>query len=293
MDFDPYFLDRRQVARAFNRAAGTYAANAAFQDEIAARLDERLELVRLAPRRILEAGAGCGNGVNLLRRRYPRAEIYALDLAVEMLRAARRHPGGGGGVPGVCADAGKLPIAGRSVDLIFSNLTLQWCNDLEAVFREFQRVLEVGGLLMFTTLGPDTLKELRASWAAVDDGVHVNAFVDMHDVGDAMIRAGFSGPVLDREDVTLTYAGVPALMRELKLLGAHNVAAGRAHGLSSRHRLQQMMAAYERFRRADGRIPATQEVIYGHGWVPPAGARPQDGSTVATFPLSELRRRAT
>jgi malonyl-CoA O-methyltransferase len=290
-DFDPYFLDPRQVARAFNHAAAGYAANAAFQDEIAARLDERLELVRLAPRRILEVGAGCGNGVGLLSRRYPQAGIYALDLAVDMLRAGRRHLEDQNHVRHVCANAGKLPIADRSMDLIFSNLALQWCNDLEAVFREFHRVLKIDGLLMFTTLGPDTLKELRASWAQIDDGVHVNAFIDMHNIGDAMIRAGFAGPVLDVEEVTLTYADVPALMRELKLLGAHNIAAGRAHGLSSRRRLQQMISVYERFRRSDGRIPSTQEIIYGHGWAPPAGARPQDGSTVATFPLSQLRRR--
>lgn len=292
-DFDPYFLDKRQVARAFNHAAESYAANAAFQDEIAARLDERLELVRVAPQRILEVGAGCGNGVSLLSRRYPQTEIYALDLAVDMLRVARQTAGAQGHARYVCADAGKLPVADRSVDLIFSNLTLQWCNELEAVFREFHRVLQIEGLLMFTTLGPDTLKELRASWTRADDGVHVNAFIDMHDVGDAMIRAGFSGPVLDVEQVTLTYADVPALMRELKALGTHNVAAGRPHGLSSRRRLQAMISAYEQFRRSDGRFPATQEVIYGHGWVPPAGARPQDGSTVATFPLSQLRRRVT
>ncbi|HTT08790.1 MAG TPA: malonyl-ACP O-methyltransferase BioC [Gammaproteobacteria bacterium] len=292
-DFDPFFLDPRQVAHAFNRAAAAYSANAAFQDEIAARLDERLELVRLAPPRILEVGAGCGNGVSLLSRRYPQAEIYALDLAVEMLCAGRRHFENHGRLSHICADAEKLPIADRSVDLIFSNLTLQWCNDLEAVFREFNRVLRIEGLLMFTTLGPDTLKELRASWAQVNDGIHVNAFVDMHDVGDAMIRAGFSGPVLDMEEVTLTYADVPALMRELKALGAHNVAVGRAHGLSSRRCLQQMISAYERYRRSDGRLPATQEVIYGHGWAPSGGTRPQDGSTVATFPLSQLHRRVT
>jgi len=292
-DFDPHFLDRRQVARAFNRAARSYSANATFQDEIAARLDERLELVRMAPQRILEVGAGCGNGVSLLSRRYPQTEIYALDLAVEMLRAGRRYSEREGRVRHICADAGRLPIGDRSVDLIFSNLTLQWCNDLEAVFREFHRVLKIEGLLMFTTLGPDTLQELRASWAQVDDGVHVNAFIDMHDIGDALVRAGFSGPVLDAETVTLTYVDVPALMRELKILGAHNVTAGRAHGLSSRRHLQQMISAYERFRRPDSRLPATQEVIYGHGWVPPADARPQDGSTVATFPLSQLRRRVT
>jgi malonyl-CoA O-methyltransferase len=290
-DFDPYFLDRRQVARAFNRAAKSYSTHAAFQDEIAARLDERLELVRMAPLRILEVGAGCGNGTGLLSRRYPPAEIYALDLARDMLRIARRASGPQ--LRCVCADAGRLPIATRSVDLIFSNLTLQWCSDLESVFREFSRVLRVEGLLMFTTLGPDTLKELRASWARADDGIHVNAFIDMHDIGDAMIRAGFSGPVLDVEEVTLTYADVPALMRELKALGAHNVTAGRSHGLSSQRRLREMISAYEHFRRPDGRLPATHEIIYGHGWVPPIDQRPQDGSTVAVFPLSQLRRRVT
>lgn len=288
---DVYHLDRRLVAAAFNRSAPVYEKHAVLQDLIARRLDERLDLFRIAPRRILDVGAGCGNGSRLLTHRYRKARVIAFDLALDMLKVARRRaPWWFSRELYACGDAERLPFADASIDLIYSNLSLQWCNDLDAAFAECRRVLKTDGLLLFSTLGPDTLKELRQSWRSVDAGVHVNAFTDMHDVGDALIRAGFAGPVMDAEQVTLTFADVPALMRDLKALGAHNVAAGRRRGLMGKRGMQAMIAAYERFRR-DGRIPATHEVIYGHAWKPAPGVRRQDGSQVATFPLSSLRRR--
>ena len=170
----------------------------------------------------------------------------------------------------VCADAERLPVADARIDLIHSNLTLQWCNDLDRVFGEFRRVMRGGGLLMFTTFGPDTLKELRDCWERVDGRAHVNTFVDMHDVGDALVRAGFADPVMDMEVLTLTYRTPLDLMRDLKQIGATNALYAAPRGLTGPARLRAVERAYEVFRRSDGSFPATYEVVYGHAWVPSA-----------------------
>lgn len=287
---NPFLFDKRRVAEAFNRAAPTYAEHAIVQDTVARRLAERLDLFRIEPALILDLGTGRGNAVPPLARHYPRARIIAFDIAIEMLRL------GSGGWRRrfsrhryVCGDAECLPFTDASFDLVFSNMTLQWCPDLPAALAEIRRVLKPQGLVLFTTVGPDTLMELRESWAAVDSDAHVNAFLDMHDVGDALIRAGLSSPVMDVEYLKLTYPDVTAVMRELKAIGAHNVMAGRPLHLTAKGTLRRLIAEYER-RRSEGVIPATWEIIYGHAWAPSPGTRPQDGSTVATFPISELRR---
>jgi len=171
-----------------------------------------------------------------------------------------------------CGDAEDLPLADNSVDLIFSSLTLQWCGELDRAFAEFKRVLKPEGLLMFSSFGPDTLKELRESWRLADmstdernEKMHVNDFIDMHDIGDALLRAGLSDPVMDVENFTLTYSDAYQLMRELKALGAHNVANARRHSLTGKTRLKNMVSEYENF-RVDGLLPATYEVVYGHAW---------------------------
>lgn len=281
-------LDKRRVAAAFNRAAATYAYHAVLQGAVVERLVERMDLFRIDPAVILDVGCGSGNGMRRLRRRYPRARVLGLDLALEMLRVARR---GWRWLRAresyLCGDAESLPLATASVDLVFSSMVLQWCPSLEAACAEFRRVLRPEGLLLFSTLGPDTLTELRQSWAAVDRDTHVNDFLDMHDVGDALVRAGLSSPVMDMERLTLTYPDPYAVMRDLKAIGAHNVNIGRPAHMTGKARLRQVIGHYERLRR-DGVIPATYEVVYGHAWAPRPGTRPQDGSTVATFPLSRL-----
>ncbi|MGH8508818.1 MAG: malonyl-ACP O-methyltransferase BioC [Gammaproteobacteria bacterium] len=286
---DAYRLDKKRLAAAFNRAAPSYDRHAVLQQTVAMRMLERLALVKIAPRRVLDAGAGTGYAARLLHRAYRPEVLVAFDIAHGMLRQARAHtPRFFSRHAHLCGDVERLPLAAGSIELAFSNLALQWCNDLDRALEEFRRVLTTQGILMFSTFGPDTLSELRSSWATVDSRVHVHVFADMHDIGDALIRAGFSGPVLDVERFTMTYRDAYALMRDLKTIGAVNAAQGRHRGLTGKGGLTALVKEYERF-RCHGVLPATFEVVYGHAWVPEAGARPQDGSTVAAFPVEQLR----
>lgn len=262
--------DKRAVRNAFEHSAAHYDEVAVLQREVATRLLERLALFKLQPQTILDIGCGTGHCTRALAQHYPKARIIAMDLAHTMVRHTRerfsfiQRKWRGHGF--ACADAERLPFADQSFEMIFSNLTLQWCGDLAGVFSEFRRVLKPGGVVLFSTLGPDTLRELRAAWAAVDGHVHVNQFTDMHDIGDAMVRARLADPVMDMEMITITYLEGMTLMRDLKVLGAHNVNAGRNPGLTGRARINAVLDAYEKFRSADGLLPASYEVLYGHAW---------------------------
>lgn len=292
---NPYQLDKRLLQSAFNRAARGYDDAALLQREVGMRMLERLELMRLNPALIVDAGAGTGLHTRALTKRYKNSAVLALDIAPNMLHEARRY------IPFwrlwfnkqqcfVCADIDALPLRDASVDMIFSNLTLQWCNDLDRTLGELRRALKPGGLVMFSTFGPDTLKELRASWAHVDEHNHVNAFLDMHDVGDALVRAHFVSPVMDVERYTLTYPDVYALMRDLKAIGAHNVTAGRAHGLTGKGRLRALSEAYEGWRQ-EGVLPASYEVVYGHAWVAEEDVAQKSRDGTIKIPLTSLRGR--
>jgi malonyl-CoA O-methyltransferase len=272
---------KRAVSRSFGASAATYDEHAFLQREVGGRLFERLQYIKLTPRRVLDIGSGTGYATQRLREHYQNAELIALDIAPAMLHYAREKAGspslfkrllGTAARPGyLCADAESLPLAGESIDLVMSNLTLQWC-DPERVAKETSRVLTPRGLFMFTTFGPDTLKELRSAFKAIDNAPHVNTFADMHDIGDILMHAGFADPVMDQEIVTLTYADLKPLLRELKGIGAHNLLPGRSAGLMGRQRWQRMVDAYESFRK-EGRLPATYEVVYGHAWKPEFGKR--------------------
>jgi len=268
-----FALDKRQLRRSFERAAATYEGAAVLQREICGRALERLDLVKLAPAAILDAGSGTGFAAQALARRYPLATVVEFDIAPAMLKAARtRLPRwkkwlGRRRELFVCGDNEQLPIRAGTVGLLWSNLAFQWANDLPRVFSECQRVLQPGGLLTFTTFGPDTLKELRQAFAGDGGRVHVNRFYDMHDIGDMLVHSGFADPVMDMEQVTLTYADVETLMRELKAIGAHNVAVGRSRGLTGRGAFDDLRRRYDGLRR-NGRLPATFEVVYGHCWKP-------------------------
>ena len=280
MPEDRDWLDKSLARRAFERAAGTYDASAALQNEVGNRLVERLDFIRMQPRQILDLGAGTGVFSAVLGKRYRKAGVFALDIAPAMLLQARARGSWWRRPRCVCADAEALPFADASFDFIFSNLMLQWCTDLPATLRELRRVLAPGGLLMFTTLGPDTLNELRASWSSVDGFTHVNPFIDMHDVGDALLQARWAEPVMDAERITVTYRELATLMLDLKHIGAHNVNRGRARGLTGKRRFQAFTTAYEQVRR-DGVLPSTYEVIYGHAWSPPQ----QAGAAEVPLPL--------
>lgn len=287
---------KRDVRRSFDSAAASYDDNAFLQREIAGRLMERFELIRLKPARTLDLGCGTGEMTLRLRKRDPDAEIVAMDLAPAMLHATRAKCASpwwkrlGRATPAthlIAGDAEAIPLDAESIDLAVSNLTLQWCNP-ETVAREMARILKPEGLFMFTTFGPDTLKELRAAFKAVDDHPHVNTFVDMHDIGDILVSAGFADPVMDQETITITYTELKTLLRELKGIGAHNVLPDRAQGLMSRTRWQQLVSAYDQFRR-DGKLPATYEVVYGHAWKPALRRQSAvDGASAVS--LEEFRR---
>jgi len=285
---DEFYLDPARVRRSFDKAARTYDAAAAVATEIRNRLLERLDIVKLQPKAILDLGAGTGHSSKALRHRYRGAEVIALDLAPGMLAQAERQQAWLRRFDPVIADAHRLPLKDASVELVFSNLMLEWCHDPDAVFQEIRRVLKPGGLLTFTTLGPDTLRELRDGWRKIDPHTHVHRFIDMHDLGDALMRAGLAEPVMDTERLTVTYADVDALMRELAASGSTNVAQGRSRGLTTKARLQALREAVRR-EPTTGALPVSVEVVYGHAW---AGQmrRPQRAGGEIRVPVSSLKR---
>jgi malonyl-CoA O-methyltransferase len=284
-------LDARHVRHAFGRAAATYEAHAVLQAEVGRRLLERLDGIELKPDRVLDVGSGPGRGAHALGARFPDATIVALDIALPMLHAAAPHAGKPPAFARVGGDAQALPFADASLDLIHSNLCLQWCDDPGLAIAEFARVLKPGGLLLFSTFGPATLHELRAAFAAADATPHVGRFVDMHDIGDALLTTGFRDPVLERDDFTLTYADALTLMRELRAIGATNADAKRQRTLTGKAHLKRVVDAYETF-RGDGVLPATYEVVYAQAFAPAPGQprRTPDGE-IASFPIERLRGR--
>ena len=287
MSDDIYALEPRRVRRAFDRAAKTYDGAAVLHAEVRENLLERLQLVTLVPRVVLDAGAGTGHGSRALQRRYPKALVVALDSSRQMLQMAGRQQSWLRPFVRVCGDAERLPLADGSVDLIVSNLLLQWCHPDE-VFAEFRRVLKPSGLLSFSAFGPDTLRELRSAWRQIDARSHVHRFIDMHDLGDALVRNGFAAPVLDVERFTLRYLDVRSVAADLKSTGAHNATAGRAKGLTGPRKFAAMQAAYENFRE-DGRLPATYEVVFAHAWVPAHTVR-RDPNEATSVSLEEIKR---
>jgi malonyl-CoA O-methyltransferase len=189
-----------------------------------------------------------------------------MDIAMPMLRTARRRAGWLNPFARVCADARALPLPDQSVDVLHANLCVQWCGPAQPLLEEFARVLKPGGFLAASSLGPDTLNELRAAWAEADAAhPHVSAFLDIHDLGDAAFAAGLREPVLDVDRIVTRYDAPRDLLRELKGLGVTNADAQRAQGLTGKARFSRMLQAYEQTRH-DGKIPATWEVIELHAW---------------------------
>jgi malonyl-CoA O-methyltransferase len=284
-------LDKRWLRRRFDRVAPTYEAAAALAHEVAGRMAERLDLLRAVPSRVLDAGSGTGNGARLLRRRYPGAVVVETDFSLRMLERSTRHSGWwrrgigrmtGVWEPKVCAQIERLPFADASFDMVWSNLALQWIGLPQEAFKELYRVLRPGGVCLFSTLGPDTLKELRAAYARVDGYAHVHRFIDLHDYGDMLVHSRFADPVMDMEHITLTYPDVRALLRELKAASAGNADPGRRQSLTPKGTVPTLEGGYRVYER-DARVPATFEVIYGHAWRPETPRTAADGRAVVAF----------
>ncbi|HEX5092578.1 MAG TPA: methyltransferase domain-containing protein, partial [Burkholderiales bacterium] len=267
-------LDARAARRRFDRAAATYGKAAYLEREVGRRMLERLDVVRLAPARILDAGAGPAPQAAALARRFPGARLVALDFSLPMLARARAAAGWLASLRGraplaLCGALERVPLAPGSVQLVWSNMALHWAADGRAALAELARVLEPGGLLMFSTLGPDTLKEVREALGEA----HVHRFADMHDLGDELGAAGFAAPVMDMEMITLTYREPLGLAADLRASGQTLARRDRARGLAPRALRKALEAAG---------VSVSIEVVYGHAWkgVPRTAS---DGRSIVHF----------
>lgn len=285
-DFD---IDRRVARRRFDRRALSAAASGFLGREVASRMAERLDYIRHTPTRILDLGCGIGSDLPLLAQHYPQAQRIGIDFAWRTLQVARGNRSFMQRLLGslrqneawlTCADAEALPLARASMDMVWSNLMLNWLADPMPALGEMHRVLRVGGMLMFSTLGPDSLRELRAAMPA-GRGERVHRFIDMHDLGDCLVRAGFAEPVMDMQTLTLTYQDFDSLIQDLRQGGCSNAAHTRPRGLGGRQDWQRARHAYESLRR-DGVLPATVEVVFGHAWKT-APKKTEDGRDVIQF----------
>lgn len=260
--------EKHRIQKHFDAKAICYESSAVLQRNVCKELLHRLDLTSIKPSVILDVGCGTGWGTQDLLKKYKKAKVLSLDLSPEMLKQTKSKGGWLRKPTLICADAEDIPLEDESVDLIFSSLMLQWC-DYRKVFAEFKRLLKPDGLLMFSTFGPDTLKELKKSWEQVDSHAHVNEFTDMHDLGDELIQAGLAEPVMDMDLLTLTYQDVMSVMVDLKSIGANTILKNQKkaaeQGLVTPGKLKKVISHYEQYRK-EGVIPASYEVIYGHAW---------------------------
>ena len=283
-------LDKKKIIFYFNRAAASYDSVAALQPTVGNTLLQRLAGIRLQPQTILDLGCGTGQASLRLQSTYPTAQIIAFDKAAAMLKQgqykapsvhnARLHWLNG--------EAESLPFRNHSIDLVYSNLMLHWSNDFAGTLSEIKRILKPNGLLLFTLVGTDTLKELRSCWAQADNRPHVHVFPDLHDIGDILTQVNFSDSVLDIEHFTLRYATVVDLMRDLKQLGAQNTATERHRALTSKKALRTVVDAYECFRDSQGKLPATWEIVYGHAWATALFAKPITTPSEMSIPIAQI-----
>jgi malonyl-CoA O-methyltransferase len=264
-------LDEKKIAFRFDKAAHTYDKAAVLQRTVGSALLERLQGIHLQPKTILDLGCGTGYFSSFLKEAYPSAETIGFDKSYGMLKQAqyKEKKDQLSKVHWLGGQAESLPFRDHSFELVYSNLMLHWSTDFSAMLNELRRVLKPGGLLLFSMVGADTLKELRYCWAQVDDNPHVHVFPDMHDLGDSLLQTRFSDPVMDVEYFTLLYSDAFYLMKDLKELGVQNLSIDRHRGLTSKKSLQTLIQAYENFRNAAGKLPATWEIIYGHAWISP------------------------
>jgi len=279
-------LPELQPARArFARAAQSFASACFIHDEARRRLLDRLDVFSIEPDRIVDLGSALGSGAQALARRFPAAAVIALDSSIEMLGRSVVWSGSR-----LAADAARLPFPDRSIDLLFANLVLPWSRP-EALFAEARRVLTGQGLLVFSTLGPDTLIELRQAWRRADNAVHIHACWDMQTLGDLALRAGLEEPVLDVDRLKVSYAELSGAIRDLRACGATNTALGRPRGLTGRGRWQRFVEALWRDQGegSQSRLSLTVELICGQAFGARA-ARAASGSGEVIVPLDSIGR---
>jgi malonyl-CoA O-methyltransferase len=276
---NPPRLDKRIIKKRLNRAAKSYDNAAILQEEVLNRLLRRLQYMRHQPETIVDIGCATGKAIRGLQKQYPRAEVHACEVAFEMLLQARSRYRLLTRKRLVNADMEQLPFAAQSFDLVFSSLALHWSNDLRATLAEFARIARPGALLLFSSFGPATLQELAQSWGELDNYPHVHRFVDMHDVGDAMLASGLAQPVVDAEIIRMEYRDFAELLADLKNVGAANADVDRRRGLMTPRQLQRLEQSYRQQGFEDGRFIASYEVVYGHAWCDRAMSQEPGGST--------------
>jgi malonyl-CoA O-methyltransferase len=261
----PGALSAAHAARRFERAAPTFDAAGFVHRHAAEGLMERMAPMLVTVDRILDAGSATGSASRSLAKLYRRSRIVSLDRSGEMLRRARKLRSRFSKITELQADAAALPLQQESIDLVFSNMLLPWMDDLEGFFVPVNRVLRKDGLFVFSTLGPDSLREVREAWARIDHEEHVNTFIDMHDIGDALVRSGLREPVLDVEHLTITYRSVEDLFADLTRCAARNCLQGRRRTLTGRRRFDQMKRALADGSR-EGALHLELELVFGHAW---------------------------
>jgi malonyl-CoA O-methyltransferase len=278
-----------EIRKAFDKAAEDYETRAVIQNEIGERLFERLEYIKIAPKTILDLGSGSGRFSQLLQKRYPKATLVSLDLSPQMLLHSRKKQGWLSKWPLVCANMNALPFANGSFDLVFSNQAVHWSEDLPQLLEEIMRVMNIGGCLLLSTLGPDTFKEMRDVFSQIDNYSHTNTFLDMHDLGDIMLKAKCLDPVIDMEMLSVHYSTISDLLHSIKAQGVRNIHPQRKPGLSGKAFIEQFTSLYQKNHALDDKYPLQYEVIYAHAW---RGAQRLDQGVQETMiPISSLRKK--
>jgi malonyl-CoA O-methyltransferase len=278
-----------EISKAFNKHASEYELAAKVQREIGERLFERLQYLKISPKRILDLGCGPGAFSRELTLMYPKAQVFGLDFAHDMLLQAKKKQSWRRKWPLVTADMKSMPFATGMFDLVFANQVIHWSSSLARVFRELNRVMNVNGCLMFTTLGPDTFKELKKAWAEVNQYAHVNEFIDMHDIGDCLMAEHLLDPVMDMELLSVHYETLPHLIRALKKQGVRNINSERNRGLTGKTAWKQFEKNYAAMQTDKGKYPLTYEVVYGHAW---KGEQRKTGNGIETLiPVSQIKRK--
>jgi malonyl-CoA O-methyltransferase len=283
--FEDRLFDTQRVRRNFSRAADSYAQAAVLQREVEQRcLEQLFALTEIQPQRVLDLGCGTGRSSGLIKKHWRRSEVIALDIALPMLQQVPKHTRFWRPVRRVCANVSRLPFAEQTIDVVFSNLCLQWVSDLPGVLNEIRRVIKPAGVLLISTFGPETLSELRDAYLQNQYPPPLSDFAAIAQVGDALMQSGFKNPVLLRENFTLTYPSVRDIAKDLRAIGATDARHQRSRGLHGRAYWQKIESSYDAMRNSDGKLPSTWEVITAQAFAPEEGAPIRDsGHDIARF----------